>query len=271
MTNDVKNKVVIITGSTQGIGKATAIEMAKRGARVMINGRNPHRLEVALEEIKEYGENVLGYEGDVSDAQAAQELVEETIRHFGRLDILINNVGVSMRGNFEEIDPQVFGTVFSTNVLGVVNPTIPALPHIKETQGSIVFISSVAGIRGLPNLSAYCASKMALRALAESIRIEEVNSNIHVGVIYVGITEVEEGKTTIMANGKLGKLQDRTALGAQSLKSVANSILQHIKRRKFITTLTGIGKLNAFLQSIFPWLVEKILIMSSRRIAQRSL
>lgn len=197
-------------------------------------------------------------------------MIEHTVKKFGKIDILINNAGVSMRGDFSELRPEVFKTVFNINVMGAVNSSIYAMPYIRKTQGSIVFISSVAGIRGLQGNSAYCSSKMALRAIAESIRIEEVNSNIHIGLIYIGITEIEKGKKTISAKGSLIALEDRSKFNVQSLNQVAKSIIQNIKKRKYRTTLTTIGKLNAFLNLFAPNLVEKILIKSSNRIKMRS-
>lgn len=265
-----QDKVAIITGSSTGIGKATAIELAKNGASVVLNGRNQERLTKAENEIKALGGKVLAVCCDVSNHKQAKELVDKTIETFGKLDILINNAGVSMRGDFADLDPDVYKTVFDINVLGSVNPTIPAMPHIKKSKGSIVFVSSLAGIRGLPGNSAYCSSKMALRAIAESIRIEEAESKIHVGLILVGITEIEKGKTTIGADGSLITLKDRSNLNVQSTTQVANAILRNIRKRKFRTTLTGIGKLNAFMQSIMPNLVEKVLILSIDKIRKRS-
>lgn len=265
-----QDKVAIITGSSTGIGKATAIELVKNGASVVLNGRNQERLTKAENEIKALGGKVLAVCCDVSDPKQAKELVDKTIETFGKLDILINNAGVSMRGDFADLDPDVYKTVFDINVLGSVNPTIPAMPHIKKSKGSIVFVSSLAGIRGLPGNSAYCSSKMALRAIAESIRIEEAESKIHVGLILVGITEIEKGKTTIGADGSLITLKDRSNLNVQSTTQVANAILRNIRKRKFRTTLTGIGKLNALMQSILPDLVEKVLILSIDRIRKRS-
>lgn len=176
-----------------------------------------------------------------------------------------------MCGNFSELKPEVFKTVFDINVLGTVNTSINAIPYIKESQGSIVFVSSIAGIRGLLSNSAYCSSKMALRAIAESIRIEEVNSNIQVGLVFVGITEIEKDKKTIAADGSLITLEDRSKFNVQSLSQVANSIINNIKKRKFRTTLTKMGRLNAFLQRIVPDLVEKFLISSTKKIKARSL
>jgi len=261
-----QDKVAIITGSSKGIGKATAIELVKNGASVVLNGRNQERLTQAENEIKALGGKVLTVCCDVSIPNQAKNLVNKTIETFGKLDILINNAGVSMRGDFSDLNPEVFKTVFETNVFGVVNPTIPALPHIKKSHGSIVFVSSLAGIRGLPRLSAYCSSKMTLRAIAESIRIEEINSKIHVGLIFVGITEIEHEKKTIAADGSLITIKDRSNFKVQTSSSVAKAILKNIRKRKFRTTLTGIGKLNAVMQPIMPGLVEKIIIHSINKI-----
>lgn len=265
-----QDKVAIITGSSRGIGKATAIELVKNGATVVLNGRNQERLTETENEIKALGGNVLAVCGDVSIPKDAKDLLDKTIATFGRLDILINNAGVSMRGDMSDLNPEVFKKVFETNVYGVVNLTIPAMPHIKNTHGSIVFISSLAGIRGLPGLSAYCSSKMSLRAIAESIRIEEAKSKIHVGLIFVGITEIDFDKKTISADGSMKTINDRSKFKVQSTESVAKAILKNIKKRKFRTTLTGIGKLNAIMQPLMPNIVEKILIRSIDKIKNRS-
>jgi len=266
-----QDKVVLITGSSSGIGKTTAIEMSKQGACIVLNGRNKQKLLRVEEQIRSQGGKVTSFCCDITNPVSSKNLLDFTLESFGKLDILINNAGVSMRGKFSELKPEVFKTVFNINVLGSVNVSIPALPYIKKTKGSIVFMSSVAGIRGLPGNSAYSSSKMALRAIAESIRIEEANSNIHVGLIYVGITEIEKGKKTIGADGSLISLQDRSGFNVQSLDQVANSIIRNIERRKFITVLTLMGKLNAFLQPIVPEIVEHILINSSKQIKARVL
>ncbi|MFG6686297.1 SDR family oxidoreductase [Mariniflexile sp. HNIBRBA6329] len=266
-----KDKVVLITGSSRGIGKTTALTMAKKGASIMLNGRNLKKLLEVEKSIKDIGGKVSFFCCDISDQNQAKELVDYTIKIFGKLDVLINNAGVSMRGNFSELNPEVFRAVFDVNVFGSVNTSIHAIPHIRKSKGSVVFVSSVAGIRGLPNNSAYCSSKMALRAIAESIRIEEVNSNIHVGLIFVGITEIEKEKTTIDKDGALIILRDRAKRNVQTLAQVASSIVNNIKKRKFRTTLTGLGRLNAFLQPILPDLVERILIRSNKKIEEKCL
>jgi len=270
METSYPGKVAIITGSSRGIGKAVAIELAKNGAAIVLNGRNETRLAEAKKAILQIHEHVITVCCDVSIVEDAQLLISETLKAFGRIDILVNNVGVSMRGKVAELSPEVYKTVFESNVFGAVNPTIPAIPYLRKTQGSIVFISSLAGIRGLPGLSAYCSSKMALRAIAESIRIEEKANSIHVGLIYVGITEIEPNKETIAADGSMKTLKDRSDSKAQSTTQVAKAVVQNIKKRKFITTLTGIGKLNKFMQPRFPLLVEKIILKSLHKFEDKS-
>jgi dehydrogenase/reductase SDR family protein 7B len=267
---DFNNKVVIITGSSQGIGKVTAIELLKRGASVMLNGRDAERLKLAEIELKVISSNVSSFCADISDSIAAASLIEETLKVFDKIDILINNAGISMRGAIADLKPSVYKSVFDINVLGVMNVTIPALPHIRKSNGSIVFISSIAGIRGLPGYSAYSSSKMALRAIVESLRIEEAKSNVHIGLMLVGFTAIEFEKKTLAPDGSMISIKDRARFKPQSMEKVALEILKNIKKRKFKSTLTPIGILNAFLQVLFPSLVENILIRSNESIKKMS-
>ncbi|WP_370477000.1 SDR family NAD(P)-dependent oxidoreductase [Tamlana flava] len=267
----LKNKVVLITGSSQGIGKATALCFGAQGACIMLNGRNKEKLIKAEKELRLKGLNVDSFCADITNLDNAKKLIDKTINSFGKLDILVNNAGVSMRGKFSNLNSDVFKRVFDINVFASVNLSKLALPYLRNSKGSLVFVSSVAGIRGLPSNSAYCSSKMALRAVAESIRIEEAKSNIHVGLVYVGITEIEKGKTTISENGSLIELEDRSKYRVHSKGHVASRILENIRKRKFITTLTWLGKLNFFMQKFTPILSERILIWANRKVQARSL
>lgn len=270
MSHKFKDKVAVITGSSRGIGKAIAVELAKNGAKIVLNGRNQERLNSAREEVLQYTSDVIDVCCDVSNIDAGRMLIDKTIEAFGRLDVLVNNVGVSMRGNLADLKPEVFQSVFSSNLYGTVNPTIPAIEELRKTQGSIIFISSLAGIRGLPGLSAYCSSKMALRAIAESIRIEEHKHKIHVGLIYVGITEIEHNKETIAADGSMKVLKDRQKGKVQSTEHVAKAVLKNLNKRKFITTLTKIGKVNKYLQPRIPLTVEKIILKNLHKFEEQS-
>jgi short-subunit dehydrogenase len=270
MGNRFSGKVAVITGSSRGIGKAIAVELAGEGASVVLNGRNSERLKLAQKEIEKHTKNVISVCCDVSDVKEGKRLIDETVKTFGRLDILVNNVGVSMRGYFADLTPEVFQSVFRNNIYGTVNPTIPAIPELRKTNGSVIFISSLAGIRGLPSLSAYCSSKMALRAIAESIRIEEHKHKIHVGLIYVGMTEIEHQKETIGPDGSMMILKKRDKRKVLTTEFVAKKVLKNIRKRVFITTLTPVGKLNKFLQARVPLLVEKIILKNLHKFEEGS-
>ena len=270
MSGTMHGKVAIITGSSRGIGQAIALELAAKGASIVLNGRNAQRLAETEALIRQYHDRVISVCCDVSMKEGGKELIDRALEQFQKIDILINNVGVSMRGTVAEVNPDVFKTVFESNVLGTINPTIPALPYLRETKGSVVFISSLAGIRGLPLLSAYGASKMALRGIAESIRIEEAKHGIHVGLIYVAMTEIAHNKEAIGADGAMVVLETRKNRKVQSTEFVARAVAKNIRQRKFITTLSGLGKLNSFLQSRFPSLVERIILMNMKKFEEGS-
>jgi len=265
-----EGKIAIVTGSSRGIGKAIAIQLAQQGAKLVLNGRSQDRLDEAKKELEKITPHCVTYCCDVADPVESEKLINMAISSFGRLDILVNNVGVSNRGKIGESQPDVFKRVFESNVYGSVNPTIYALPEIRKNKGSIVFISSLAGIRGLPNIGAYCSSKMALRSIAETLRIEEHEHKIHIGLILVGITEIEHQKESIGADGNPVLLQPRTDKGVQSVQYVAKKVIQNIQRRKFITTLSTIGKLNGFLQPRMPWLIEIIVRKATKKLEHRS-
>jgi NAD(P)-dependent dehydrogenase (short-subunit alcohol dehydrogenase family) len=263
---EFRGKVAVITGSSRGIGKAIALELARRGAYIVLNGRNETRLEQAEKEIRSIQNRVISVKCDVSTVEGGKLLVEEAIRAFDRIDILVNNSGISMRGAMKELNPEVFRTVFESNLMGSVCPAIAALPYLRASRGSLVFISSLAGIRGLPFFSAYSASKMALRAIAESLRIEEGRNHLHIGLIYVGFTENEPGKETVGADGSLKLLKPRPGNNrVQSRESVAKAVVSNLEHRKFITVLTPLGKLLWSLQPLFPGLVESIMLINLKK------
>lgn len=258
------NKVAIVTGSSQGIGKAIAKELLLSGARVVLNGRNSDRLKMASEELSQFGE-VIYVPADTTIPAEAAGLIRTCMERFGKLDILVNNAGLSMKGNLADLHPDVFRRVFEANVQGKVNPTLYALPEIRKQQGSIVFISSVAGIRGLAGHSAYCSSKMALRGIAESLRIEEYKSDIHIGLVYVGFTQNEESKRTLNAFGELVPVDDRSGFRPQMRNQVARDVLKNIEKRKFLSTLSWLGQLNKYMNFWLPRISERFLISMANR------
>lgn len=263
-------KVVLITGSSRGIGKVTAKKLCSYGAKVVLNGRNTDALEASVAELKSLSYDVLGINGDVSIPEECNALIEKIIDHFGTIDILINNAGISMRGCIDELDPKVFELVFSSNFYGAVYPTLSALPYLKKSKGSVVFVSSVAGIRGLPGLSAYSSSKMALRAIAETMRFDLKKYGIHIGLVYVGYAENDDGKKYVDKDGSLRTIEKRAGIKTLSKDKIANAILKNILKRRFITIMSGLGRLNAIMQRISPQFVEWVLIRSMKKVESMS-
>lgn len=258
-TGPLANKVIIITGSSMGIGKTMARKMARAGAHVVLNGRNKQRLQQAREALSAEGYEMLAVPGDVSSVEDCKALIEATLAQYGQIDVLVNNAGISMEGTVESLNPEVFRKVMDVNVLGSVYPTQQALPALKASKGSVIFIGSVAGIRGIPNYAAYSASKMALTALAESMKIELAEAGVHVGLAYVGFTENDPQKTIYDAQGRIVPQPKRDFIKAESPERVAERIITMIQRRRFKQVFTLLGKLNAFMNRWLPGVVGTIL------------
>lgn len=252
-----------------GIGKAIAIEFCKAGANVVLNGRNHERLEKAFQELKQQGYSVVAVAGDVTKSDTCKAIVQKAVDTFGGIDFLVTNAGVSMRERFENLQPEIFSQIIESNVSGSAVPALLALPHIKKSKGSIVFISSAAGMIGLPTASAYSAGKMALTALAQSMKIELADSGVHIGIVHVGFTKNDEEKRVLNAKGELIPVASRPAYLQQTQQQVAQAVLAVIRKRKFKVVLTFVGKLNAFIVRYFPNLVIRIVTSSYRKMQKK--
>jgi len=259
------NKVAIITGSSGGIGKATAIGLAEQGASIVINGRNKAKLQLVKIELEQMGFTVLAVAADITSYEECQRLMQETVNHFGKIDILVNNASLTMNDSFENLHPDIFSKVFLSNTLGTIMPTKAVLPYVKLTKGSVLFISSLAGLHGLPGGSAYCAGKMSLTAFWQSMRIELNNTGIHFGICYVSFTQNDASKRMLSSDGKLVPIQKRPEILKQSQEQVASVIIQSIKKRRAKVVLSSFGKITAIAFRYFPRLALFILVFSSKK------
>lgn len=250
------DKVVFITGSSKGIGRHIAEQMLKKGAKVVLNGRNRDVLEKTAADLSGPGRELLQIAADVSQPEAFSAAMDKIIGQFGRLDILILNAGLSSYGAVEKTSDISLEKVMQVNTYGPFTGARIALPHIRSSHGSIVFISSLAGLHGIPYSSVYSMSKMALTALAQSLRTELTGQGVHIGIIYVGFTRNDPTKTAIAPDGTIRPLQDRPGWVQQSPEKVARLILRSIRRRRFRMTLSAMGKLMAFLSRHFPRLFQ---------------
>jgi NAD(P)-dependent dehydrogenase (short-subunit alcohol dehydrogenase family) len=265
-----KNKVGIITGSSRGIGRATALELCEQGAKIVLNGRNVAQLLKTKNEFTRMGFDVIGLQGDATSMADCEYIVEETLKEFGRIDFLINNGSLTMNETFDKIEPSAFRDVFCSNSIGAVLPTMAALPYLKKSKGSVLFISSLAGLHGMPSASAYSAGKMALTALWQSLRIELSDTGIHFGICYLGFTENDPEKRMLTADGALVPVPRRPSILVKSQKKVAALIADSIYKRKSRRVVSSLGKITALMFRLFPRLVLFIMIRSRQKALAKS-
>jgi short-subunit dehydrogenase len=254
----MKDKVVIITGATSGIGKACAEVFGQEGAKIIFTGRNKERMELVKSSLDSLGVEYTGYIMDVSDEMENRRLIEETIAKYGRLDILINNAGISMRALFNESDLDVFKKVMDINFYGTVYATKYALPHIIKSKGSIVGVSSINGHRGTPARSAYTASKYAMEGFFEALRTEVMKLGVHILVVSPGFTGTNIRNTALNKDGEEQGESPRDEGKMMTTEAVARRILHGIRRKKRDMVLTPFGKLVVFLNKWAPGWMDKM-------------
>ena len=254
----MKDKVVIITGGTSGIGKACAFAFGKAGARVVISGRDQNKFQETSMELAQQNITCLAVQSDVSRAEDANTLIDRTIATFGQIDVLINNAGISMRALFQDVDLAVIKQVMDINFYGTVFVTKGALPYILKSKGSIIGVSSIAGYRGLPGRTGYSASKFAMQGFLEALRTEVMHQGVHVMVACPGFTASNIRNTALNANGAMQGESPRAEEKMMTAEEVAGRILKGTLSRKRELIMTSQGKLTVFLNKWLPKLTDKL-------------
>ena len=187
MEKTLKDKVVLVTGASSGIGEATARELAERGAAVALVARSEEKLAVLERAISASGGRAISVPADVSDEEAVREMVGRVVGEFGALDVLANNAGLGLSGRVAELRAEDLRYLFEVNLIGPLNCIQAVLPHMKS-GGRIINVSSVVGKRAIPKVGGYCATKSALNALSDSLRVEISGRGITVTNVYPGTT-----------------------------------------------------------------------------------
>jgi len=253
----VKNKVVVITGASSGIGRALAKEFAAKGARLSLGARRTELLEELQSELCET--EILIHKTDVSQEDECRLLIEETVKRFGQVDVLINNAGISMRALFEDVDLKVIRQLMDVNFYGTVYCSKYALPYLLQTKGSLVGVISIAGFVGLPGRTGYVASKFAIRGFLDTIRIENLKKGLHVLVAAPGFTASEVRKVALTNDGSQQGETPRNEDKMMSAEECARHIVKAVEKRKRELILTFVeGKLTVFLGKFFPSLLDKL-------------
>lgn len=251
----MQNKVVVITGASSGIGKALAEKYASEGWDLSLAAR---RIDLLHEIEKKYPDRkFLLVKTDVTVETDCKNLIDLTIGKYGKIDVLINNAGISMRAVLENVELQVIRKVMDVNFWGTVYCTKYALPYLLASKGSLVGVISVGGYVGLPGRSGYSASKFAVRGFLDSVRIENRRSGLHVLIAAPGFTTSEIRKNALLADGSLQGATPRDENKMMSAEKCAYYIYRSVKwrRRKLILTFIQ-GKATVLVAKLWADLVD---------------
>lgn len=258
MLQMIENKVVIITGASSGIGKSLAELYISKGWHLVLAAR---RIERLLEFEKENPDaKILSVKTDVSVEADCSNLIEKAIERFGRIDVLINNAGISMRATFDQVELDVLQKLMDVNFWGTVYCSKFAIPHLVKQKGSLVGVISVGGYIGLPGRTGYSASKFAVRGFLDTLRIEYMKTGLHVLVAAPGFTASEIRKNALTADGTLQGETPRDESKMMSSEECARRIVWAIekRRRKIIINFVD-GQLVVFVAKLWADLVDRAL------------
>ena len=254
----MQKKVVVITGASSGIGKALAKKYAAEGFNLVLAARRIDRLEELQRELSNV--EVLPVKTDVTSLDDCKNLIDKAIERFGKIDILINNAGISMRALLEDVELDVLHKLMDVNYWGTVYCTKFALPHILKEKGSIVGVISTGGYIGLPGRTGYSGSKFAVRGFLDTVRIEYLHSGLHVLVAAPWFTASEIRRTALTKDGSQQGETPRNESKMMSAERCASIMYRAIKnrRRKMIISFWD-GKVVVLIAKLWAWIIDQIL------------
>jgi short-subunit dehydrogenase len=247
---------ILITGASQGIGRALAVTAARQGAKVLAAARSEDLLAELVREVGALGGIIQAVVADVTSTEDRARLVEAARQHFGGLDVLINNAGIGATGHYCDASPERLRKIMEVNFFGVTETTRACLPLLLQGRTpAIINISSIAGRRGFPARSEYSASKFAVQGFSEALRAELAKDNIDVIVINPGLTQTNFSKNMIEQKAllKMDHLRGMTS------EEVAVHTLRALEKGTAEKTLTLSGKLIVLVNRFFPWLVDLLI------------
>jgi short-subunit dehydrogenase len=253
------DNVVLITGASRGIGAELAYQLSKQGASLVLAARDVSRLEAVAEECQRRSGQAFSIPTDVSDPSQCQNLIAAAVKHYGRLDTLINNAGITMWAKFEEVrDLSIYEKIIQVNYLGSVYCTFHALPYLKQSRGRLVAISSLTGKAGVPTRSGYAASKHAMAGFFDTLRIELRPYGVSVTIVYPGFVRTGVRERAFGPDGKPLGWSPVKEEQVMDVGTCARLILNAAARRKREEVMTLRGKLGQWLKLIAPGLVDRI-------------
>jgi short-subunit dehydrogenase len=260
---------VIITGASQGIGKATALLFARNGYNLVLAARQPERLEAVAEEVRSLGQSALAIPTDVRDAEQVKALVDKALNHYGSIDVLVNNAGIYISGPVEEFALSDWQQTIDTNLWGYIYTIHALLPHfLEQGSGTIINVGSIGGKVSLPYLTPYSTTKFAITGLTESLHSELAPKGIHVCGIYPNLIKTSFLERAIFRGKDEQDTQARREQVNQVLNTpviekpedVAQAIFSAVKHQRS-DVLVGSASLAAVANRLFPdltqWIIRK--------------
>jgi short-subunit dehydrogenase len=259
-------KVVVVTGASQGIGKALCLELAGQRPRLALAARDAAALESVAVACRSRGAEALVVPTDVADEAACRSLVEKTVAAFSALDVLVNNAGMGMLARLEDVtDLSLYERLMRVNYLGSVYPTAYALPYLKRSRGQIVAVSSLAGLSGVPMRTAYAATKHAQVGFFDSLRVELRESGVSVTVIAPYFVQSEIRKRSPGPDGRTVEASPVREDEVMSAGECARLVVRAMERRQRMLVMSFKGKLGRWAKLVAPGLVDRIAAETVRR------
>jgi len=259
---------IVITGASDGIGAEIARQMADRygvKAVLVLAARDVAKLQTVASQCAAVGARTLILPVDVSEQSQCIQLIETTVKNLGGIDILINNAGISAQAFLQEVESQklnLYDYIMRVNHWGSVWCTHAALPHLLASQGRIVAVASLAGLVGLPGLTAYCSSKFAMTGFFESLRTELIDSGVCVTIAYPGFVDTQMRVHRLNAQGEVDSSNRHISKNAMPVEECARLIVQATMRRKRQVVMTTKGKLGQWIKLIAPSWIDRMAIAS---------
>ncbi len=254
-----KSLHIVITGATEGIGREMALQLAAQGSDLTLAARNEERLKIIVKKCRDLGATAIGVVTDVADQTQCTALIEAGCAHFGRIDALINNAGITMWTEFEKLESlKVLDQIMQVNYLGPAYLSHAALPHLRKSKGRLVVISSLAGLTGVPTRSGYSASKHAVNGFFDSLRIELEGSGVSVTIVAPDFVRSKIHERALTADGsELGTspLANRDIMSAEEC---ARQSIDAMLKRERLRVMTRRGRTLRLLKVLFPGYIDKL-------------
>lgn len=266
---DFRDKVIVITGAAGGMGRALSRRFGQAGARLALLDLDPKAVQEFARELETESIECMAIGLDASDEAACRRSIAAVAERFGRVDVLINNAGITHRSAFANTEATVYRRVMDVNFFGSLYCTQAALSHLVESRGLIITISSIAGFAPLLGRTGYAASKHALHGLFDSLRTELFETGVGVLIVCPGFTSTNIDKNALDGDGRLTRHPQSTVGKAATPESVAHAVYAAAVRNKRLLVLSTVGRLTRLLTRVCPALYERIMARSLRSELER--